>query len=207
MRLLLLTALIALAAPHAGAQVVSPEQLKFPPLPAFKVPKPTRFVLPNGMVVMVMEDHELPLVNVTARIRTGSLLEPAAKAGLASLVGSVQRTGGTTAMKPDASTSSSRRARRRSRPGSAPTPASASMSALKADVPAVMKVFADVLRRPAFDGERLKVALTAANASIARQNDSPGGILCREFAQVVYGEDSPFARSTTYASIGSHHAR
>ena len=90
----------ALAAP-AAAQVTRPSELVYPPLPAFQVPKPTRFVLPNGMVVMVMEDHELPLVNVTARIRTGSLLEPAAKAGLASLFGQFHRTGGTATRKPD----------------------------------------------------------------------------------------------------------
>ena len=57
-----------------------------------RAPKPTRFVLPNGMVVMVIEDHELPLVNVSARIRTGSLLEPAEKTGLAGLAGTVLRT-------------------------------------------------------------------------------------------------------------------
>ena len=64
------------------AQVAKPSDLKYPRLPDFTVPKPTRFVLPNGMVVLVMEDHELPLVNVVARIRTGTLLDPADKAGL-----------------------------------------------------------------------------------------------------------------------------
>ena len=93
---------LAAAAPDAVAQVATPSELKYPALPAFQVPKPARFVLPNGMVVMVLEDHELPLVNVTARIRTGSLLEPAEKTGLAGLVGTVLRTGGTTTRKPDA---------------------------------------------------------------------------------------------------------
>ena len=51
--------------------------MKYPALPAFSLPRPTRTVLPNGLVVLVMEDHELPLVNVSARFRTGSLLEPA----------------------------------------------------------------------------------------------------------------------------------
>jgi zinc protease len=67
----------------------------------------------------------------------------------------------------------------------------------------VMKVFADVLRRPAFDADRLKVATTAASATIARQNDNPNAILGRVFANVIYGETSPFARTATYASIAS----
>jgi zinc protease len=93
---------IAAGATPAGAQVTKPSEIVYPPLPPFQAPKPTRFVLPNGMVVMVIEDHELPLVNVTARIRTGSLLEPAEKIGLAGLVGTVLRSGGTTTRKPDA---------------------------------------------------------------------------------------------------------
>ena len=46
--------------------------MKYPALPAFSLPRPTRTVLPNGLVVMVVEDHELPLVSVSARFRTGS---------------------------------------------------------------------------------------------------------------------------------------
>jgi zinc protease len=57
---------LALLATNAFAQATKPGDLKYPPLPEFKVAKPTRFVLDNGLVVMVMEDHELPLVNVVA---------------------------------------------------------------------------------------------------------------------------------------------
>ena len=62
-----------LAAAVADAQVATVDQLKYPALPAFSLPRPTRTVLPNGLVVLVMEDHELPLVSVSARFRTGSL--------------------------------------------------------------------------------------------------------------------------------------
>ncbi|HEY8549646.1 MAG TPA: pitrilysin family protein [Vicinamibacterales bacterium] len=194
---------LSLTAAAAHAQVSHPSELKFPELPDFKVPKPVRFVLPNGMVVMVMEDHELPLVNVIARIRTGSLLEPAEKAGLAGLVGTVLRTGGTTAMTPDELDEFLEARAASVETGMAADFGSASMSALKADAPDVMKVFADVLRRPRFDPDRLKVAVNAVVAGIARQNDSPGAILGRKFAEVIYGADSPFARQPTYASIGA----
>ena len=46
------------------------------------------------MVVYLLEDHELPLVNVTATMRTGGWLEPQDKIGLAALTGSVMRSGG-----------------------------------------------------------------------------------------------------------------
>ena len=39
----------------------------------FTPPEPDRVVLNNGMVVYLLEDHELPLVSMTATMRTGQL--------------------------------------------------------------------------------------------------------------------------------------
>ena len=58
-------------------------------------------MLQNGLVVYLMEDHELPLVTGTALVRTGSRLEPAEKVGLANIAGEVIRTGGTKKHSPD----------------------------------------------------------------------------------------------------------
>src|SRR6185503_3535681 len=56
-----------------------------------------RHVLSNGVVAYLVEDHDLPLVNVSTLVRTGSYLDPAGKEGLASLTGAQMRAGGTTA--------------------------------------------------------------------------------------------------------------
>ena len=58
------------------AQVKQVEELQYPPLPELVIPEPERVVLENGMVVLLMEDHELPLISLSAYIRTGSRLEP-----------------------------------------------------------------------------------------------------------------------------------
>jgi predicted Zn-dependent peptidase len=58
-----------------------------------------------------------------------------------------------------------------------------------------------VLRKPRFDPARLEVARRGIEASIARQNDDPGGIASREFRELMYGADTPFAREVTYASV------
>ena len=57
-----------------------PSDLKFQPL-SYTPPKREQYrhVLPNGVVVYAVEDHDLPLVNVSAIVRTGSYLEPAEK--------------------------------------------------------------------------------------------------------------------------------
>ena len=72
-------AALILGAAGAAAQVKSYKELKFPELKPFTVPQPERTVLPNGMVLMLMEDHELPVIEAFARVRVGARLEPADK--------------------------------------------------------------------------------------------------------------------------------
>ena len=66
----------------------------------YTIPQPQRVVLDNGMVLYLLEDHEIPLIEVTALIRTGSVYDPPDRAGLAAMTGEVMRSGGTSAMAP-----------------------------------------------------------------------------------------------------------
>ena len=56
--------------------------------------EPDRLVFRNGLVVYLLEDHELPLITIGALLRTGGWLDPPDKVGLAALTGTVMRTGG-----------------------------------------------------------------------------------------------------------------
>ncbi len=198
-----LLALLALGAAAAPAQVAEVEELRYPPLPRFAIPVPQRTALPNGLAVMLLEDHELPLVSATVMVRTGARLEPAEKVGLAALAGTVLRAGGSESMAPD-ELDLYLESKAASIESSITTSfGRAAMSCLAKDFPEVLRVFAEVLRRPRFDQGRLEVEKTRAATAIARQNDNPGQIVSREFREVIYGADSPYARTETYASIGS----
>ncbi len=83
------------AAAQAASQAKSWQQIPIPPLPAFHPQQPKRIELSNGMVIFLQEDHELPLIDGSARIRGGSRNEPASKVGLVDIFGEVWRTGGT----------------------------------------------------------------------------------------------------------------
>jgi len=183
------------------AQVDEVSDLRYPALPEVKIPQPTRIVLENGLVVLLLEDHELPLVSVTARIRTGARWEPANKVGLAGLTGTVMRSGGTQGMAVDALDDYLEGKAASIETGINHTVGSASMSCLLDDFGEVLKVFGDVLRRPAFDPEQLAIAKNQIMAGIARQNDNPDGIMAREFTKLVYGAQSPYSRNETYKTI------
>ena len=165
-------AVVALSALAATAQVDDHRQIEYPELADFSIPEPEVYRLDNGLTVFLLEDHELPLLQITARVRTGSLWEPAEKVGLAGLMGAVQRTGGTRSMTGDEIDDFLE-----ARAASVETSVSeavgfASMDCLAEDVDEVLPVFVEVLRHPVFDAEKLEIAKVQVNASIARRNDS-----------------------------------
>lgn len=190
----------ALAAP-ALAQVKDYRQIKFPEMRKMAIPKPERVVLDNGMVVMLLENHELPLIDVMTRVRTGSRLEPAEKIGMAGMFGTVLRTGGTKTRTGDQIDEflEARAAMIDSNVGV--DSGSAGLSCLKQDFDEVLPVFADLLRNPAFAEDKIKLAKNQANSFISRRNDNPQGVMNREFAKLIYGETSPYARTSEYATI------
>jgi predicted Zn-dependent peptidase len=196
-----ITALVALLALPAPAQVKNYQDIKYPKLPEFKIPKPEVFTLPNGLQVFLMEDHELPLIDLTARIRTGANYEPADKVGLARLTGTVQRTGGTPHMTGDQIDDYLAARAASIETGIGRDSGHASMDCLKQDFDDVFRVFVEILREPVFAQDKLDLAKVTENTMIARRNDEVGSITSREATRLVYGPDSPLARNTEYSAI------
>ena len=193
----------ALVAAPVAAQVESYKDIRYAPLPDFRIEKPLVYELRNGLTVFLMEDHELPLIEVHARIRTGSLWEPAEKAGLADLMGTVQRTGGAGGMTGDEIDDFLANRAAEIETGVGSDSGSAAMDCLKERFDEVFRVFADVLRSPAFAQDKLDLAKMQASARIARRNDNAMQILMREFPRLVYGKDSPLGRIQEHATIAA----
>jgi zinc protease len=58
-----------------------------------KLPRPTITKLPNGMTLLLLEDHKLPTVSFNMMIRPGQLAEPDGQPGLASMMAGMLRNG------------------------------------------------------------------------------------------------------------------
>lgn len=196
---LLLVVLLHLPAVAAAARHYT--ELKFQPLPSVELPKYSRYVLDNGMVVYLMEDRELPLVGGTVLVRTGTRLEPAEQVGLARLVGNVMRTGGTEEYSADELNQLLEQRAASVEAGINTTSGSASFSALSEDLEMVFGLFASVLRSPVFAQDKLDLAKTQLRGEIARRNDAPNGIASRVLQKLIYKNDSPYARTVEYATL------
>jgi zinc protease len=199
---LLLLLAASLLVPGAGrAQAARAGDLRYPPLPKFEIPVPERVVLDNGMVLLLLPDHELPLVEATALVHAGPRYDPAAKAGLASMAAEVMRTGGTPSKSGDEVDDFLESHAASIELVVDDDVTRASLSALEADFADVLRLFADVLRRPALDAGKLEVARAQELGDVARRNEDPFAILVRETDKVLYGADSPLARTPTYATL------
>jgi zinc protease len=176
-------------------------ELEYPELPGIVIPQVERIMLPNGMRLFLLEDHELPIVRVSALIRVGSIYEPAEKTGLAAITGTVMRTGGTVTRTCDELDAQLEDMGASMEIAIRLDVGEVSLSALKGDVDAALAILADVLRNPAFREDAIARAKQQLCSAIARRNDSSEPIALREFRKLVYGPHSPYARQVEYATL------
>src|SRR3990167_4870419 len=122
---------------------------------------PTKFVTSNGITVLVLEQHFLPVVEIHALIKAGSAQDPPDKAGLANLVASLLDEGTTTR-------TSKQQAEQIDFVGGALEAkaaedfTTASARVLKKDVDLGFTLLADMLQHPAFhkqEFERIRTQL------------------------------------------------
>ena len=198
---LILTALFASGT--VTAQVTSVGELKTPPLRKFSTPQPKRIALPNGMVIFLQEDHELPLVRGRATIRGGARDVAADKTGLSGIYTQAWRTGGTASKTGDQLDEFLDARAARVETGGGGDSTTVSLDVHKADFDTVFPIWVEILQKPQFRQEKIDLAKTQTNTAISRRNDEPGGILGRESTKLGYGADSPYARTSEYATIAS----
>ena len=203
--LILLSTLVLLSAavPRAAAQASDWQQIAIPPLPAFHPQEPKRFELPNGMVVFLQEDHELPLIDGSARIRGGSRSEPASKAGMLDIYGEVWRTGGTKGQTGDQLDDYLEIRAAKVETSSNVDSTSISWSCLKGDFDDVFKAFNDLLREPEFRADKVDLAQKEMDDAISRRNDDVGAIAGRESMKLAYGANNPYDREPEYATVAT----
>ncbi|MBS0181701.1 MAG: insulinase family protein [Nitrospira sp.] len=184
----------------ADPTVSDPRTMTFKPV-EFSPPEPERVVLDNGMVVYLLEDHELPLVTITTTMRTGSWLDPTDKIGLAGITGAVMRTGGGGGLSAEQVDAELEQFAADVSIGIGRQSGSASLDVLSKDVNRGLEIFAGLIRTPAFEPARVELAKLQAIEGIRRRQDSPGSIVGREFAKMLYGAAHPSARESSLDSV------
>lgn len=194
--------LISVAPVFAGDQpLANPRTMKFPTL-NFHIPKTERVVLECGMPVYLLRDTELPIINMTAMVRVGSVYDPAAQSGLSRIVGTVMRSGGAGGMSPEQMDDELEFMASSVESSTGSDMGTVSLTALKKNFSRTLRMFSDVLMRPDFSDKRIEIARRQTIESLRRQNDDPKEIAGREINRAIYA-GHPLGRIETFESISS----
>jgi zinc protease len=205
-RLLLAASFVAVAVGQTATQPAPTyKTLKYPPLAQVKIPEPAEVTLANGMRVLMLEEHELPLIRGLAMVRTGNLFDPPDKRGLSQVMADVLRSGGTKSKTGDQIDEELENIAGTVEAGMDESSASVSFSGLKETTDQVLTVFRDVLTNPEFRQDKLDLTLTQYRSAIARRNDDAADIPSRELTRILYGPDTPYGWQPEYEDLAHIH--
>ncbi|MFH1230344.1 MAG: pitrilysin family protein [Planctomycetota bacterium] len=167
------------------SKVSHPDKLNFPQLEV-KIPKPERIVLGNGLIVYLLEDNELPLMNIKVLIRSGSIYDEDNKSGTANLVAQLLRTGGTTKYPSEILDEKLEYLAAELGTSADYETMQISSSFLSRDFNTCMDILKDILFAPLFPADKLEIEKLQILEAIRRENDRAESIAGREFKRLIY---------------------
>jgi predicted Zn-dependent peptidase len=201
-RLAALLALVLVLNPAAIAQ--KPDRSAPPnigPPPAFTMPSFERFTLSNGLQIVLLEKHQVPLVQVNVVIKAGSVLDPPGKTGLASMMAAMmmEGAGGRDALQL-ADAIDFLGAQLAATAGMHTSAVSLQTPVARLDSALLLQ--ADVLLRPAFAPAELERKRRNRLTALLQWRDEPRALTSLTFNAMLYGKDHPYGVS----SIGDEQA-
>jgi zinc protease len=179
----------------------TPDDLDFPDL-GFS-PRPVETLdLENGIRLFLLEDKELPLVQVTALIGAGSISTSKEKVGFEDLFGATWRSGGAGSRSANELDEFLDYLAINMSTSMGPYSSQIDMSLRSQDLAEGVSVLADMLIRPKFTKERLELARLNSQERVRRQNDNPSSISSRLLMESLY-PDNYLGYSPTQETLAS----
>jgi predicted Zn-dependent peptidase len=183
-----------LPAGGAGAQPLDrSHRPAAPPAAPFRLPAVEMRTLRNGISVAVIQNHQLPIVAVRAVTDVGALLEPAEKAGLASLVAGMLVEGTTTR-------TADQLAEAFADLGTQVSPQG--FTTVKGNLGRALELMGDMLMHPSFPDSALARNKANTLTTLRRLREQPGFLADHVFNSVLFGAGHPYARVATEQTVG-----
>ncbi len=146
----------------------------------------SRSVLDNGLTLLIVERHNLPIVKVSLGLNAGSLHDPAEKSGLANIVAALLAEG-----------TKNRTAQEISEEidfvggsigaGGGNDYVTANLSILKKDIELGFDLLSDIILNPVFPEEELLKKRERIKGSLKAQEEDPGFVASKHFKKEVFG--------------------
>jgi predicted Zn-dependent peptidase len=169
-----------------------------------RLPRPQEVKLENGLSVLVLEHHKLPVVNFALWIKTGALTDPKELPGLAKFTAEMLREGTT-------HRSSTQLANDVDEIGAslgATAEYGASISTVNAsglveNVERILELMSDMVLNPTFPGDELEKYKTRQLAALEQQRSLPAFVAREKLFQVLYRDFPAAIVSTTPGAVAA----
>jgi predicted Zn-dependent peptidase len=191
-----------------GDAIVShPNDLKYSKL-EFTVPeaKDYRHELSNGIPVYIVEDHALPLVDISISLRIGSFLEQTdeeLKRGVAQFTGTLMRQGGAGGKTAEEFDEAVDFLGTNMGSFTGSTQGGASMNSTTMVLGQSLDLFFDMLKNPGFEQERIDIRTDELVENMKQRNDDAQDIAGREWSWLMRGEEHYSSRSSTVSDVAA----
>ncbi|HEY9283609.1 MAG TPA: pitrilysin family protein, partial [Pyrinomonadaceae bacterium] len=169
---------------------------KLRPDPALRLPPLQRRKLSNGLEVLIVEHHELPVVDLSLVVKSGAASDPAERPGLASLTADLLDEGTKTRSALDISNQLADIGAQLS-VNSDWDSTNASLTTLTRHLDRALEIYTDVLLNPGFPEADLKRLRDSRLTALRQQRDNAQAIASRVYSSVLYGGKHPYGRPLT----------
>ena len=185
---------LTFASGAAGAQMMQPP----PPsaLRPYVFPAVEQFQLDNGLKVILVQKHTLPVVEGRLIIDAGAMREPAAKSGLASLTGRLLSEGTGTMSGADIARAMDLLGAQYSAGGGFST-SFADVVALKNVFPQAMELAAKTVIAPSLPASEFNRVKNQALAAYQQSHARTAGLASDAFIRAAFDSTAPFSRPAT----------
>ena len=177
------------------------DSIKYPKLKEFNIPVIQKASTDNGIKIRLIKNDKLPLINIVAIIKGGSVYDPETKISLADMTAQLLRIGGTAKMNGEDVDEFLDSNGITINISSSFDYFTIYMSCMDEKLDRGLEILSKILINPGFDKKKLDEIKTQLTSSVQRRNDSPQPILTREFDKIIYGNNSPFSSVLEYEHI------
>jgi zinc protease len=173
------------------------------PAPVLHLPTPLEFTLANGLKVLLVENHSLPVLSAEVVSRAGSANDPDTKSGLATLTAEVM-SDGTVSRDLTQLANDEERIGARIQSGATTDSGTISMEILTSHTTEGLDLLADVAEHPGFRNEDVDRRRKQRLVRIAQETDNVQNMAMRVGPKLLFG-DTPYGRSAsgTAESVGA----
>jgi len=184
-----LTALPIFRVSAQGVDRTKPPALPAPP--ALKLPAVQTTMLPNGLMIAVVEMHKVPVVDVQLLLDAGAARDPSGVPGLATFTATMLQQGAGARSALDVADEAAFLGAQLGTTASFDG-ASASIHVPKRRLEAGLDLLADVVLRPSFADSEIARQRELRAAQLVQQRDEPVAVANIAFPAIVYGREHPY---------------